>query len=131
MKRIFLAILLIFLSGCSTKNEAIEQVKKNASKYKDLSNTQKVLTKGAIIYITLKKNKFVISINSRDREVDISLNSCKVNGKNSQIEPSSNAEPKFVEWLDSYEVYFNTKAEKLKLECQLSNHESFIKSFSI
>jgi len=131
MKRIFLAILLIFLSGCSTKNEAIEQVKKNAYKYKDLSNTQEVLTKGAIIYITLKRNKFVISINSRDREVDINLNSCKVNGKNSQIEPSTNAKPKFVEWLDSYEVYFNTKAKKLKLECQLSNHESFIKSFSI
>jgi len=126
MKRIFLAILLIFLSGCSTKNEAIEQVKK-----KDLSNTQEVLTKGAIIYITLKKNKFVISINSRDREVDISLNSCKVNGKNSQIEPSTNAKPKFVEWVESYEVYFNTKAKKLKLECQLSNQESFTKSFSI
>ena len=122
---IFITILIV---GCSSKNEAFAQLNRNKSSYNKLKMTKTVLVKSAIVHVTYNKksNNFKVELNSRDREVDISLQKCLINKKEAIVEPSSSS----YKWQNSYIVYSSTSTNKSNLlSCTLNSGDRFSLTF--
>ncbi len=127
--KIAIYILTIFLiTACSSKNEAYNQLNRNKSSYNKLKMTKTVLLKSTIVYVTYNKDSknFKVELNSRDREVDISLQKCLINKKEAIVEPSSST----YKWQNSYIVYSSTSTKQSNLlNCALNSGDRFSLTF--
>ena len=128
MKIIVSVLLIISIVGCSSNNKAYTQLKENKSSYNKLKMTKVALLKSAIVYATYNKESksFKVELNSRDRDLDISLEQCLVNKKESLVEPFGNSS---LEWQDSFMVYSPESSKGTKLTCTLTSGDRFSFTF--
>ena len=118
----------ILIVGCSSKNEAFKQLDRNKNSYNKLKMTKTALLKSAIVYVTYnKKSKnFKVELNSRDREVEVGLQKCLINKKESAIEPSSNSS---LDWQNSFIIYSTSSKNSTTFSCTLTSGDSFSLTF--
>ncbi len=133
MKNILCLIALVLLTGCGN-NAIMKNIHENTKLYENLGNTKRVLTKDAIIYIQYTNNKkmkiFTIDINSKERDKEIEITNCKINGKTATVELSNAKTVSNIDWTESYTVSL-TKDKNIKsvIACSLNNGEKFKESF--
>ncbi len=133
MKKLIYIIIIFLILGCSNNNSAVKLLKVSVKSYQNIKNTKEVTTKSALVYVKFnhKSSSFIVSIGSRDRENSIGLSRCLVNKQVSQILPTNQKAIEGIEWLDSYKVTTPKAKKRLKLECILTNQDSFITTFEL
>ena len=129
MKKLIYIIATFLIIACSSKDDTIKRLKSNVKSYQNLKYTKALTLKEAAIFLRYEKNRFLISINSKDRDKDIFLNRCLINNKEASILVSNQSVIDGINWLNSYELLFKDRAKKIKLKCYLSNLESFSTTF--
>jgi len=131
MKLYILIFFTLLISGCGSKSKVFNLIKQNQQQYKELKKSKKLLLESAVIYVEQKsKSNFLVTINSRDREIGLFLTDCKINNKNASIVKASSNNITSIDWLNSYEVMaeFNNK-KTTTLMCALNNGDKFRVTF--
>jgi len=110
--------LAILLTGCAEDKKVVDMVNSNSARYKSLEKSSYIETKSSYIIVQkLSTDSYLIKVNSKNREIDISLVKCK----NAYIEKSGSNYLNLPNWLKSYKITTNSK----KRECTLSNGDRF------
>ncbi|HGZ69823.1 MAG TPA: hypothetical protein ENK74_00300, partial [Nitratifractor sp.] len=81
MKYYHLLLMVPFFVACSSKNAALDHLEGNAKKFKDLSNTEYLLSDKEIAYFTLTQDSVIIQLINRDPLLDNKIQECMVNSK--------------------------------------------------
>jgi len=131
MKKLIYIITIFLILGCESNNSTIKLLKSNTKSYQNLKNTKEITIRSALIYVRFnhQTNNFIVSINSKDRDSNVGLNKCLVNNHKSKILPTNQKAINGISWLDNYEVTTTSASKRLKLECSLTNQDSFEVTF--
>ena len=118
MKLLKYALIIPILVGCNSQNSSISLLKRNAKHYAQASNTTGIVTKSAIVYYNLNKNRLNIKLINRNRLKDLEITECIINKKMyTPIEYDIN------ELGINYYINLDKTYKKLDIKCKLSNNE--------
>ncbi len=116
MKYYHLLLLIPFLIACSNKNPAMEHLEKNAQHFKDLSNTEYLMTQNEIAYFTLTDTMVHIQLINRDPSSDNNITNCTINKKSYDVVKDTQSS-----WNNNYIISLNKKIKSAKIICTLTD----------